>query len=54
MMNDEKKIFVYSDWNDNIPQLLGTLYVNVIRGKELFSFEYDNCWLKENPFRCFL
>lgn len=47
-MNDEKKIFVYSDWSDNIPQLLGTLYVNVVRGKELFSFEYDNYWLKTN------
>ena len=36
----EKIIYVYFDW-DNSPTLLGRLFVDVNRGKEAFSFEYD-------------
>lgn len=40
------KIFVYADWNElNTPFLVGTLRSSVIRGKEHFSFSYDEKWL---------
>ena len=41
----EKVIYVYFDW-DNSPTLLGRLYVDVNRGKESFSFEYDKNWIR--------
>ncbi len=41
----EKIIYVYFDW-DNYPVLLGRLFVDVNRGKESFSFEYDKKWLQ--------
>jgi len=48
MSNVEKKIFVYSDWIKTSPVLVGLLYESSNRGKEIFSFEYDNAWLAEN------
>lgn len=30
------------------PILMGILYATNSRGKEIFSFEYDNDWLKRN------
>lgn len=41
----EKVIYVYFDW-DNSPTLLGKLFVDVNRGKEAFSFEYDKNWIQ--------
>ncbi len=43
-----KEILVYADWIGikEPPALLGTLYSEIIRGKEIFSFEYSNEWLK--------
>ncbi len=41
----EKIIYIYFDWN-NSPSLLGRLFVDVNRGKESFSFEYDKNWLQ--------
>lgn len=40
-----KEIFVYEDWQQNEPSLMGTLFVDVNNGKEIFSFEYDKQWL---------
>lgn len=42
-----RKIFVYADWAD-LPQIkkMGVIHANQIRGKEVFSFEYDVDWLK--------
>jgi len=48
MINDEKRIYVYADWSSNSPVLVGTLFANAVRGKELFSFEYNKDWLKES------
>lgn len=43
----KKTIFVYSDWNpDSSPVLMGKLFAEPIRGKEVFSFAYDANWLK--------
>jgi serine/threonine-protein kinase HipA len=41
----KKTIYVYSDM-----RLMGTLYAELIHGRELFSFEYDADWLSpDNP-----
>ncbi len=46
MANAQKTIFVYSDWDaDSHPKLMGQLYVDIVRGKEFFSFAYDKSWL---------
>ena len=41
----EKTIYVYADWIEEKPILLGELFVSSTRGKETFSFEYDKDWL---------
>ncbi len=50
MSEGQKKIYVYDDFSFNTPVLLGNLYVSVIKGGESYSFEYDEDWLKKNPF----
>lgn len=42
---EEKKIYVYENWSEESPVLIGKLYVSFVRGKEQFAFEYDNSWL---------
>lgn len=45
-------IYVYGDWYTlKSPTLIGKLNVESLRGKEVFSFEYDERWLesKEAP-----
>jgi len=43
-----KEILVYADWIGikDPPALLGRLYSEIIKGKEIFSFEYSDEWLK--------
>ncbi|MDR0437919.1 MAG: HipA domain-containing protein [Bacteroidales bacterium] len=49
-MNNNKDILVYADWQElETPQLIGVLHSSYSRGKENFSFEYDENWLK-SPF----
>jgi serine/threonine-protein kinase HipA len=45
-----KEILVYADWKGlkESPALLGILYATIVRGKEVFSFEYSDEWLKSN------
>ncbi|MGI6573197.1 MAG: type II toxin-antitoxin system HipA family toxin [Fermentimonas sp.] len=44
-----KEIFVYADWVGlGGPTLMGVLAVDVLKGKEIFSFEYSDEWLKSN------
>ncbi len=46
MISEVINIFVYADWYGlNGPRLMGTLNAQRIRGKEVFSFEYDPKWL---------
>jgi serine/threonine-protein kinase HipA len=43
----QRNIWVYADWHGiDEPTLMGILYANRLRGKEIFSFEYDDNWLK--------
>jgi len=41
----KKSLLVYSHWNESAV-LMGTLHSVQVRGKEVFSFEYDAGWLK--------
>ncbi|MCD7936810.1 MAG: HipA domain-containing protein [Tannerellaceae bacterium] len=42
-----KNIYVYADWVTlDKPYLMGVLTAHLIRGKETFSFQYDDSWLK--------
>ncbi len=47
MAERAKKIYVYAHW-EGMPEaeLMGTLLASESRGKEIFSFEYDEAWLK--------
>lgn len=47
MVINQKTIFVYYDFSTDKPVLMGSLYVNVIKGGESYSFEYDKGWLKK-------
>lgn len=45
-------IYVYADWVGlDHPHFMGVLAVNRIRGKEIFSFQYDDGWLKSGKAR---
>lgn len=47
VLSSEKIIYVYADWCPYNNELIGKLYVSQIKGKEIFSFEYENKWLKQ-------
>ncbi|MEA1887494.1 MAG: HipA domain-containing protein [Bacteroidota bacterium] len=45
--DSQKHIYVYADWKElKSPHLLGVLKSSITRGSEIFSFEYDENWLK--------
>lgn len=50
MAIDQKKIYVYENFSDIEPQLLGTLFVDHIRGRESYSFEYETNWIKSSKY----
>lgn len=42
-----REVYVYADWRGlNDPKFMGVLHTELLRGKEIFSFEYDNDWLQ--------
>jgi serine/threonine-protein kinase HipA len=44
------EISVYAHWAGiEIPKLMGMLYSERLKGKEVFSFEYNNEWLQSEP-----
>jgi serine/threonine-protein kinase HipA len=44
---NSQDVFVYADWDQiNGPLFMGRLHAELLRGKEVFSFEYDQDWLK--------
>lgn len=45
MASEEKIIYVYQSWDKETPELMGRLYSEENKGKEIFSFEYDENWL---------
>ncbi|WP_288372249.1 HipA domain-containing protein [uncultured Algoriphagus sp.] len=45
----KKDIWVYADWKEmGSPKLMGILQAELLRGKEIFSFEYDLSWLENS------
>ena len=44
-MEKEKKIYVYADFLSFHNEMIGTIYVSQTRGKEFYSFEYEQNWL---------
>ena len=46
-MDNINEIYVYENWKSDMPSLIGTLYVDGGRGKQLVSFEYDEEWLRD-------
>jgi serine/threonine-protein kinase HipA len=43
----QRSILVYADWISlGKPVRMGTLYTNQVKGREVFSFEYDHNWLQ--------
>jgi serine/threonine-protein kinase HipA len=46
MSDFPRHVRVYADWAElHTPRLMGLLSVDRVRGKEVFSFEYDGSWL---------
>lgn len=51
-MPQNKDIYVYMDWQHNdLPIFMGILHSEILRGKEVFSFENDTNWLKNKQIR---
>ena len=48
-MNEEKTIYVFADFEPFHNDLVGRLYISVVRGREAYSFEYDKEWLENAP-----
>lgn len=53
-MMEEKTIYVYENWSEKNPVLMGRLHAFFIRGKEQFAFEYDTAWLASDTANYFL
>ena len=51
MASNQKTIYVYDDFSAESPILMGTLYANIIKGGESYSFEYDKEWLKKTSLK---
>ena len=48
--DNKRSIHVYTHWLGIVdPLLIGVLHSDRLRGKEVFSFEYDENWLKNGP-----
>lgn len=44
---NKKSIYVYAHWKGmDFPKLMGILYSDRLKGKEIFSFKYDDDWLQ--------
>lgn len=46
-MNNINAIYVYENWKTDTPSLIGTLYVDSGRGKQVLSFEYAEEWMDD-------
>lgn len=47
---DRRLLYIYAHWQGLAePCLMGTLSTTPVRGKEIFSFEYDPAWLRTAP-----
>ena len=48
LASNRKVIYVYENFYSIEPNLLGTLFIENVRGRESCSFEYDTDWLKSS------
>lgn len=47
--SSRRDLYVYADWKEiKGPRLMGVLHSELLRGKEIFSFEYEQEWLQED------
>lgn len=46
-MEKEKNIYVFADFLHFENELIGTIFVSQVRGKEFYSFEYNQKWLEK-------
>ena len=54
-MKNETVIWVYADWKPmEVPYLIGKLFSQRVRGKEIFSFEYNETWLNTSQAKLYL
>ena len=54
-MPNDIRILVYADWASlRGAALMGILTVQRLRGKEIFSFEYDPSWMRSHTEALFL
>lgn len=53
-LDRQKEVFVYADWTDGGPLLIGKLYAGGQRGKQVFSFAYEEEWLLKSKFQMIL
>lgn len=44
----KRRSYVFDDWSDDNPVLIGRLYASVNSNREIFAFEYDTAWIREN------
>ena len=49
-MESGKEIFVYADFEQFDNELVGKINVSNVRGREFYSFEYSEEWLKHQNF----
>lgn len=55
MKKNETVIWVYADWKPmEVPYLIGKLFSQRVRGKEIFSFEYNETWLNTSQAKLYL
>jgi serine/threonine-protein kinase HipA len=55
MKKNETIIWVYADWKPmEVPYLIGKLFSQLVRGKEIFSFEYNETWLTASQAKLYL
>lgn len=50
MALQQTTIYVYENFSNSEPVFLGTLYIEHLRGKESYSFEYDENWIKNSKY----
>ncbi len=49
-----KTIYVYENWSSAMPVPMGRIYLEILRGKESCSFEYEPAWLAAHAGKTFL
>lgn len=47
---NKRSVYVYAHWEGmKAPYFMGILHTDRLKGKEIFSFEYDEKWIQEGP-----